>query len=72
MAPSYNISRSHVQSKHLPLLVHAPPGRRFPPKIFAPILGPEEQGISCTAQNANILERRLAVGLALAMTLKAD
>jgi hypothetical protein len=30
------------------------------------------QEISCTAQNANILERRLAVGFALAMTLKAD
>jgi hypothetical protein len=32
-------------------------------------LSPE---ISCTAQNASILERRLAVGFALAMTLKAD
>jgi hypothetical protein len=28
--------------------------------------------ISCTAQNANILERRLPVGFALAMTMKAD
>jgi hypothetical protein len=28
--------------------------------------------ISCAAQNANILERRLAVGIALAKTLKAD
>ena len=28
--------------------------------------------ISCTAQNADSPERRLAVGFALAMTLKAD
>jgi hypothetical protein len=28
--------------------------------------------ISCSAQNASILERRLAVGFAFAMTLKAD
>jgi hypothetical protein len=28
--------------------------------------------VSCTAQNAGILERRLAAGFALAMTVKAD
>jgi hypothetical protein len=28
--------------------------------------------ISCSARNANILERRLAVGFAVVMTLKAD
>jgi len=28
--------------------------------------------ISCSARNANILERRLAVGFVVAMTLKAD
>jgi hypothetical protein len=28
--------------------------------------------VSCSARNTNILERRLAVGFAVAMTLKAD
>jgi len=28
--------------------------------------------ISCSARNANILERRLAAGFAVAMTLEAD
>jgi hypothetical protein len=39
------------------------------PTAGRPTANPE---ISCTAQNASILERRLAVGFALSMTLKAD